>query len=102
VVIALDPLVGLGAISANLWPYIGMRKPMKDERAARAGAKAGLAAWYISLISTVVLAVVLGYLPASYGVHPTPAQVFGIVIAIMAVSMVGLYEYMIRKSDLGW
>jgi hypothetical protein len=94
--------LGLAAISVNLWPYIGMSKPMKDERAARAGAKAGLAAWYISLIATVVLAVVLGYLPAPFGVHPTLAQVFGIVIAVLVIAMVGLYEYMIRKSDLGW
>jgi hypothetical protein len=91
--------LALAAISVNLWPYIGMQKPLKDERAARAGAKAGLAAWYVSLLATVAMAVVLAWLPESFDVHLTLVQGLGIVAAIMVVSMVGLYEYMVRKSD---
>ncbi len=89
----------LAAISVSLWPYIGMGKPLKDERAARAGAKAGLVAWYVSLIATVLMAVVLAWLPEWFDVRLSAVQVLGVLAAIMVVSMVGLYEYMIRKSD---
>jgi hypothetical protein len=94
-------LLGLIAISANLWPYVGMRKPLKDERAAKIGAKAGLASWYVTLIVTIVTAVVLGYLPATFNVHPTLAQGFGFMVIVMVVTMVGIYEYMIRKDESG-
>ena len=99
-VIAGGMFVGLAAISMNLWPYIGMQRPTKDERAAKIGAMAGLASWYISLIVTVVAAVMLCYLPASLGIHPTLAQGFGGVILVMVLSMIAIYEYMIRKSDV--
>lgn len=99
-VIAIDMFIGLVAISTNLWPYIGMLQPSKDERAARIGAMAGLASWYITLILTVVGAVVLTYLPSSLNVHPTLAQGLGGIMLVMALSMIVLYEYMIRKSDV--
>jgi hypothetical protein len=93
--------LGLAAISTNLWPYIGMRPPLKDERAARIGAMAGLVSWYVTLIVTVVTAVSLGFLSKSFNIHPTLAQGFGYIIIVMVVSMVSTYEYMIRKSDVG-
>lgn len=86
--------MGLAMISINLWPYIGMQKPYKDERAARIGAMAGLTAWYISLIVAVASAVILGYLPASWNIHLNAAQALGGVILVMVVSMVCIYEYM--------
>jgi hypothetical protein len=91
--------VGLAAISMNLWPYIGMQQPTKDERAARIGAMAGLASWYVTLIVTVVGAILLGYLLPLWDIHPTLAQGLGGVILVMVLTMVVFYEYMIRKSD---
>jgi hypothetical protein len=94
--------LAFAAISVSLWPYIGMGKPLKDERAARAGAMAGLNAWYISLLATVAMAVVITWLPESFDVHLTLVQGLGIVAAIMVISMVVLYEYMVRKSSPEW
>lgn len=97
-VIAVGMGLGLVVISSNLWPYIGMQKPFKDERAARVGAMAGLSAWYISLVVAVLAAVILGYMPASWNIHLNAAQALGGVILVMVVSMVCIYEYMNWKG----
>lgn len=64
------------------------------------GAIASLASWYISLVLTFITAVVPGYLPAAFDIHPTLAQGFGGVILVMVLSMIVIYEYMIRKSEV--
>ncbi|WP_424358841.1 hypothetical protein [Methanocella sp. MCL-LM] len=97
-VIAVGMGLGIVVISTNLWPYIGMQKPYKDERAARVGAMAGLSAWYISLVTAALAAVILGYLPASWNIHLNAAQALGGVILVMVVSMVCIYEYMSWKG----
>jgi hypothetical protein len=99
--IAVGTFLGLIIISMNLWPYIGMQQPSKDERAARIGGMAGLYSWYITLFLTVIGTMILGYLPESWNVHPTLAQGLGGVIIVMVVTMLALYEVMGRKSDVG-
>ena len=87
-----------GLITLNLWPYIGMQKPYKDEWAAMAGTMAGITAWYISLIAAVVGAIVVGYLPALWNIQMNAAQSLGGIIVVMVISMVCAYEYMNWKG----
>lgn len=92
----LEVLLGMGLFGGGLFEYLGMRKPLKDERTERIGTRAATYSWYSMLILVSFMAMVFGF---GGGAKITMPQAVGAMLIFMVVSILGFNWYLGRKGD---
>ncbi len=93
----LEVLLGLGLFGGGLFEYLGMSKPLKDERTARIGTRAATYSWYSMLVLVSFMAMVFGF---GGGDKLTMPQAVGAMLIFMVVSILGFNWYLGRKGDV--
>lgn len=93
----LEVLLGLGLFGGGLFEYLGMSKPLKDERTARIGTRAATYSWYSMLVLVSFMAMVFGF---GGGDKITMPQAVGAMLIFMVVSILGFNWYLGRKGDV--
>jgi len=93
----LEVLLGMGLFGGGLFEYLGMRKPLKDERTERIGTRAATYSWYSILILVSFMAMVFGF---GGGDKITMPQAVGAMLIFMVVSILGFNRYLGRKGDV--
>lgn len=93
----LEVLLGLGLFGGGLFEYLGMIKPLKDERTARIGTRAATYSWYSMLVLVSFMAMVFGF---GGGDKITMPQAVGAMLIFMVVSILGFNWYLGRKGDV--
>ncbi|MDW5563345.1 MAG: hypothetical protein SA339_08975 [Methanomassiliicoccus sp.] len=93
----VEVFMGLGLFGGGLFEYLGLRKPLKDERTARIGTLAATYSWYTVLV-------VVGFLSMVYGMgggHKiSMSQATGAVLITMVISIMAFNWYLGRKGDV--
>lgn len=95
-VLAIVVLSGILVLLSNFFIYIGMDKPLKDERAKKIGTLSATYSWFITLAF-------MGFLLVSgYWSHRafTPEELFGLVFVVMILSMLAINAYLGGKADV--
>ncbi len=95
-VVSIVVLFSILLLASNFFTYLGMAKPLEDERARKIGTMAATWSWYITL-AFVSFLVVFGYWN---GRSYTGAEAFGVTISAMAVSMAVVSAYLGMKGDI--
>lgn len=93
----LEVLLGLGLFGGGLFEYLGMSKPLKDERTARIGTRAATYSWYSMLVLVSFMAMVFGF---GGGDKIAMPQAVGAMLIFMVVSILGFNWYLGRKGDV--
>ena len=93
----LEVLLGMSLFGGGLFEYLGMRKPLKDERTERIGTRAATYSWYSMLILVSFMAMVFGF---GGGDKITMPQAVGAMLITMVVSILGFNWHLGRKGDV--
>ena len=93
----LEIMLGMGLFMGGMGELIGLKKPLKDERAARIGTLAMTYSWYTVLLWVATIAMIFGF---GGGYKVTMAQAVGTTIIVMVVSIFGFNWYLGRKGDV--
>lgn len=93
----LEVLLGLGLFGGGLFEFLGMRKPLKDERTERIGTRAATYSWYSLLVLVSFFAMVFGF---GCGDKMTMSQAVGVLLIAMVVSILGFNWYLGRRGDV--
>jgi hypothetical protein len=93
----LPVMMGMSLYMGGMSEFIGLKKPLKDERAARIGTLAATYSWYsvLLLVSTIVMIFGFG---GGYKVSMT--QAVGVILIAMVVSMLAFNWYLGRSGDV--
>ena len=92
-----EVLLGMSLFGSGLFEYLGMRKPLKDERTERIGTRAATYSWYSMLILVSFMAMVFGF---GGGDKITMPQAVGAMLITMVVSILGFNWHLGRKGDV--
>lgn len=95
-VLAIVVLSGILVLLSNFFAYIGMEKPLKDERVKKIGTVSATYSWFITLAF-------MGFLLISgYWSHRvfTPEELFGLIFVVMLLSMLVINAYLGGKADV--
>jgi len=57
----LEIMIGMGLFMGGMGEYIGLKTPLKDERAARIGTLAMTYSWYTVLLWVATIAMIFGF-----------------------------------------
>ena len=90
-------LFGLALFTGGLFEFLGLSKPMKDERIAKIGTRAMTYSWYIVLVFIGFMAMVFGM---GGGDKISMPQAVGSVLMVMVVSTLALNWYLGREGDV--
>ena len=90
-------LFGLALFTGGLFEFLGLSKPMKDERIAKIGTRAMTYSWYIVLVFIGFMAMVFGM---GGGDKISMPQAVGSVLMVMVVSTLAFNWYLGREGDL--
>jgi hypothetical protein len=90
-------LMGLFFFTGGLFEFLGLSKPLKDERAARIGTRAATYSWYATLVFVGFMAMVFG-MGGSHKI--TMPQAVGATLIVMVVSILLLNWRLGRTGDL--
>lgn len=95
ITIAVMVLIGIMAIMSNFFSYIGMSKPI-DERLKKIGTLSATYSWYISLVF------ICFFVYSSYysNLERTVAEMMGVIIFIMVVSMMIINTFLRWNGDM--
>lgn len=93
----LEVLLGMGLFGGGLFEYLGMSKPLKDERTARIGTRAATYSWYSMLVLVSFMAMVFGF---GGGDKIAMSQAVGAMLIFMVVSILGFNWCLGRKGDV--
>ncbi|BAI60463.1 conserved hypothetical protein [Methanocella paludicola SANAE] len=96
--IALVAAIGLITFGGNLFYFLGMRKPVLDERTRKIGTIAMTYSWYATMIAICILVMI--YYASPFRVMLDAGQIFGIILFVMVVSMVAFIVYFNAKGDV--
>lgn len=94
--LAVGMLLGAMIFLSSFLQYIGMEKPARDERVRKIGTLSTTYSWYVTLIFVCFL-LVTGYWS---GVPRTPAELLGVTIFVMVVTMLGINTYLNWRGDV--
>jgi hypothetical protein len=91
-------MMGMSLFIGGMSEFIGLKKPLKDERAARIGTLAATYSWYsvLFLVSTIVMIFGFG---GGYKVSMT--QAVGAILITMVATMLAFNWYLGRSGDVG-
>jgi hypothetical protein len=90
-------LIGLGLFGGGLFEFLGLSKPLKDERVARIGTRAATYSWYATLTLVGFMAMVFGM---GGGHKITMPQAVGATLIVMVASILLLNWRLGRAGDL--
>jgi hypothetical protein len=90
-------LFGLALFTGGLFEFLGLSKPMKDERIAKIGTRAMTYSWYIVLVFIGFMAMVFGM---GGGDKISMPQAVGSVLMVMVVSTLAINWYLGREGDV--
>lgn len=93
----VEVLIGLALFTGGLFEFVGLSKPMKDERIAKIGTRAMTYSWYIVLVFIGFMAMVFGM---GGGYKISMSQAVGSVLIVMVVSTLALNWYLGREGDV--
>jgi hypothetical protein len=93
----LEVLLGLGLFGGGLFEYLGLKKPLKDERTARIGTRAATYSWYAILVLVGFFAMVYGM---GGGYKIAMEQAVGVVLITMVTSIMLFNWYLGQKGDV--
>jgi len=93
----LEVMLGLGLFMGGMSEFLGLRKPLKDERAARIGTLAMTYSWYTVLLLVSSITMVFGF-GGGYKISMT--QAVGTILITIVVSSLGFHWYLNRKGDV--
>jgi len=93
----LEALMGLGLFGGGLFEFLGLSKPLKDERVARIGTRAATYSWYATLTLVGFMAMVFGM---GGGHKITMPQAVGATLIVMVASILLLNWRLGRAGDL--
>lgn len=93
----LEVLLGLGLFGGGLFEFLGLRRPLKDERTARIGTRAATYSWYVLLVLVGFMAMVYGM---GGGAKLGMPQAVGTLLIVMVVSILGINWYLGRRGDV--
>jgi hypothetical protein len=96
--IALVAAIGLITFGGNLFFFLGMQKPVMDERTRKIGTAAMTYSWYVTLIAICVL--VMLHFASPFRLMLDAGQIFGMLLFVMVVSMLAFIAYFNRKGDV--
>ncbi len=88
--------VGIACLTNSYWQFIGVRDPLRDERARRIGTRAATYSWFVTLFVTCVGAALLNFTSGYTGFWPSGYQAIGAVIIMLVLTMLCFnlyYEY---------
>lgn len=94
--IVLITLLAILVLISNFFVYIGMEKPMKDERTRKIGTMAATYAWYVTLAFTCFIMIYGYYTGRSF----SGPEVFGIVIFTSVISVLAFNVYFGHIGDV--
>jgi drug/metabolite transporter (DMT)-like permease len=95
-ILAIVVLSGILILLSNFFIYIGMDKPLKDERSKKIGTLSATYSWFITLGF-------MGFLLISgYWSHRAfmPEELFGLIFIVMILSMLAINAYFGGKADV--
>ncbi len=95
-VIVIVVFMGILVLVSSLFYYLGMEKPVKDERTRKIGTLAATYSWLVTLAFMCFL-MVTGYWS---GRVFAPAELFGLILFVMVVSMLAINAYLSRRGDV--
>jgi hypothetical protein len=89
-------LMGILVLVSSLFYYLGMEKPVKDERLRKIGTLSATYSWLATLGFMCFLMV------SGYWSHRVFAQeeLFGLIMFVMVVSMLVINAYLSRRGDV--
>lgn len=93
----LELLIGLGLFGGGLFEFLGLRKPLKDERVARIGTRATTYSWYSVLVIVGFMGMVYGM---GGGYKIGMQQAVGSLLIVMVVSIFAFNWYLGRNGDV--
>lgn len=93
----LAVMLGMGPFMGGMGELLGLKMPLKDERAARIGTLAATYSWYTVLLWVATIAMIFGF---SGGYKVTMAQAVGTTLIVLVVSILGFNWYLNRKGDV--
>lgn len=93
----LELLIGLGLFGGGLFEFLGLQKPLKDERVARIGTRAATYSWYSVLIAVGFIGMVYGM---GGGYKIGMQQAVGSLLIVMVISIFAFNWYLGRKGDV--
>jgi hypothetical protein len=96
--IALSAAIGLILYSGNLFYFLGMQKPMLDERTRKIGTTAMTYSWYATF--AVLCLLVIFYYESIFLLRLDAGQIFGALLLTMVVSMLAFMTYLNKKGDV--
>ena len=92
-----EVLLGLSLFMGGMSEFLGLRKPLKDERAARIGTLATTYSWYTVLLLVATIVMIFGF----WGGHKVSMeQAVGAILITMVVSSLSVNWYLGRKGDV--
>ncbi len=95
-IIVTVAFAGILVLVSGLFYYLGMEKPVKDERTRKIGTLAATYSWLVTLAFMCFL-MVTGYW--SHRVF-APEELFGLIMFVMVVSMLAINAYLGRREDV--
>lgn len=96
--IALVAAIGLITFGGNLFYFLGMQKPVMDERTRKIGTAAMTYSWYVTLVAVLVLVMI--YYASPFQVRLDAGQIFGTLLFVMVASMLAFIAYFNQKGDV--
>jgi uncharacterized membrane protein len=93
----LEVLLGIGLFMGGMSEFLGLKKPLKDERAARIGTLATTYSWYAVMLLVTFIALVFGF---GGGYKISMSQAVGAILVTMVVSILGFNWYLGRQGDV--
>ncbi len=94
--IVIVVLMGILVLGSSLFLYLGMEKPVKDERTRKIGTLAVTHSWLVTLAFMCFL-MVSGYWS---GRAFAPEELFGLIMVVMVVSMLAINAYLSSRGDI--
>jgi hypothetical protein len=93
----LEVMLGMGLFFGGMSEFIGLKQPLKDERAARIGTLAATYSWYTVLLLVTSIMMVFGF---GGGYKISMPQAVGATLITMVVSILAFNWYLGRKGDV--
>lgn len=89
-------LLGIMALMANFFTYVGMDKEAQDERLRKIGTFATTYSWYITLVFVSFLVITMYW---ANNIH-NPLELMGVIIFVMTSTMLIANTILSRKGDI--
>ncbi len=87
--IVVTAFVGIMILASSLFYYLGINKPMQDERLKKIGTLSAIYSWMTTMVFMCFL-MVFGYWN---GRAFTPEELFGLIMVVMVVSLLGFNTF---------